>query len=97
MNRNKWIGLIVVVAIIIVGGIMFWPRPPAKIVISNWDGYMPKDLLENFTKATGIQAEVVGACHQRRDHGQARRRRRQGLRRGLRLLALRRGAGRSSA
>ena len=29
-----------------------------KIVISNWDGYMPPDLLENFTKATGIEAEV---------------------------------------
>jgi len=58
MNRNKWIGLIVVVAIIIVGGITLWPRPPAKIVISNWDGYMPKDLLENFTKETGIQAEL---------------------------------------
>ena len=58
MNRNKWIGLIVVVAIVIVGGIMLWPRPPAKIVISNWDGYMPKDLLENFTKETGIQAEL---------------------------------------
>ena len=28
-----------------------------KIVISNWDGYMPPDLLENFTKATGIEAE----------------------------------------
>jgi spermidine/putrescine transport system substrate-binding protein len=30
-----------------------------KIVISNWDGYMPKDLLENFTKETGIQAEMT--------------------------------------
>lgn len=29
-----------------------------KIVISNWDGYMPKDLLANFTKETGIQAEM---------------------------------------
>jgi spermidine/putrescine transport system substrate-binding protein len=29
-----------------------------KIVISNWDGYMPPDLLENFTKETGIEAEV---------------------------------------
>jgi spermidine/putrescine transport system substrate-binding protein len=29
-----------------------------KIVISNWDGYMPEDLLENFTKATGIEAEL---------------------------------------
>lgn len=30
-----------------------------KIVISNWDGYMPADLLENFTKATGIEAELT--------------------------------------
>ena len=30
-----------------------------KIVISNWDGYMPPDLLENFTKATGIEAELA--------------------------------------
>ena len=29
-----------------------------KIVISNWDGYMPADLLENFTAATGIEAEL---------------------------------------
>lgn len=29
-----------------------------KIVISNWDGYMPADLLENFTKETGIDAEL---------------------------------------
>jgi spermidine/putrescine transport system substrate-binding protein len=29
-----------------------------KIVISNWDGYMPADLLENFTKDTGIEAEL---------------------------------------
>lgn len=31
----------------------------SKIVISNWDGYMPKDLLENFTKETGIAAEMT--------------------------------------
>ncbi|MBL8709215.1 MAG: spermidine/putrescine ABC transporter substrate-binding protein [Rhodospirillaceae bacterium] len=30
-----------------------------KIVISNWDGYMPAELLENFTKATGIEAEMT--------------------------------------
>ena len=29
-----------------------------KIVISNWDGYMPKELLENFKKDTGIEAEM---------------------------------------
>ena len=30
-----------------------------SIVISNWDGYMPEDLLENFTKETGIIAELA--------------------------------------
>lgn len=30
-----------------------------KIVISNWDGYMPADLLERFTAATGIEAELA--------------------------------------
>ncbi len=29
-----------------------------KIVISNWDGYMPKDLPEKFKAATGIEVEV---------------------------------------
>jgi len=31
----------------------------AKIVISNWDGYMPADMMEQFTKATGIEAELA--------------------------------------
>src|SRR6478609_6977355 len=30
-----------------------------KIVISNWDAYMPKDLLERFKAATGNDAEVT--------------------------------------
>jgi len=30
-----------------------------KIVISNWDGYMPADMLERFTAETGIQAELA--------------------------------------
>ena len=29
-----------------------------KIVISNWDGYMPADMLERFTAETGIEAEM---------------------------------------
>lgn len=29
-----------------------------KLVISNWDGYMPAELPEQFAKATGIEAEV---------------------------------------
>lgn len=30
-----------------------------KIVISNWDGYMPADMLERFTAETGIEAELA--------------------------------------
>lgn len=30
-----------------------------KIVISNWDAYMPADLLEKFTAETGIQVELA--------------------------------------
>ncbi len=29
-----------------------------KLVISNWDAYMPPDFLENFTKETGIPTEI---------------------------------------
>lgn len=49
-------------AVIIIAAAAIWhfyPRPPAKIVISNWDGYMPKDLPEKFTAETGIQVEVA--------------------------------------
>jgi len=56
-SKGIIIGVVVVAAVIIALGIAFWPKPPAKIVISNWDGYMPADLLENFTKETGIEAE----------------------------------------
>lgn len=34
------------------------PAAADKIVISNWDGYMPPDLLERFTQETGIEAEL---------------------------------------
>ncbi|NVK36920.1 MAG: spermidine/putrescine ABC transporter substrate-binding protein [Gammaproteobacteria bacterium] len=30
-----------------------------KLVISNWDGYMPADMVERFKKETGIDAEVA--------------------------------------
>jgi spermidine/putrescine transport system substrate-binding protein len=30
-----------------------------KLIISNWDGYSPPDLIANFTKDTGIAAEMV--------------------------------------
>jgi spermidine/putrescine transport system substrate-binding protein len=47
---------IAVLALGLGGGASAWAD---KIVISNWDGYMPKDLLENFTKETGIEAEMA--------------------------------------
>ena len=30
-----------------------------KLVISNWDGYMPKDMAEKFKAETGIDLEVA--------------------------------------
>ena len=38
-----------------------WPAQALadKIVISNWDGYMPKDLPEKFKAETGIDVEVA--------------------------------------
>ena len=30
-----------------------------KLVISNWDGYMPKDIAEKFKAETGIDLEVA--------------------------------------
>ena len=56
-SKGIIVGIVVAAAVVIALGIAFWPKPPAKIVISNWDGYMPADLLENFTKETGIEAE----------------------------------------
>ena len=71
------------------------PALAAGLVISNWDGYMAPDAMDAFKAATGVRRRGRGPCHQRGDHGQARRLGRQGLRRGLRLLALRRGPERS--
>lgn len=34
------------------------PAYAEKLVISNWDGYMPKDMAEKFKAATGIDLEV---------------------------------------
>ncbi len=35
------------------------PEEPASIVISNWDAYMPEDLLDNFTAETGIEVDLA--------------------------------------
>ncbi|MFM9845431.1 MAG: spermidine/putrescine ABC transporter substrate-binding protein [Dongiaceae bacterium] len=53
---------IAIAAVVAAVSAVLWPAgaPAAdKIVISNWDGYMPPDLLENFTKETGIEAELA--------------------------------------
>lgn len=46
---------------IVLAGLLFTQAAFAaeKIVVSNWDAYMPADLLENFTKATGVEAELA--------------------------------------
>ena len=35
------------------------PASAEKIVISNWDGYMPKDMAEKFKAETGIDLEIA--------------------------------------
>ena len=35
------------------------PAMAEKLVISNWDGYMPKDMAEKFKAATGIDLEIA--------------------------------------
>ncbi len=49
-----------IAAIVAAGSIAAWSAGAAaaeKIVISQWDAYWPPDLLANFTKETGIEAE----------------------------------------
>ena len=48
-----------VAALAIVGGAPGTAAAAGKIVISNWDGYMPADMLERFTAETGIEAELA--------------------------------------
>ena len=35
-----------------------------KVVVSNWDGYMPKDMAEKFKAATGHRPRSGRPCHQ---------------------------------
>ncbi|MGE3829818.1 MAG: spermidine/putrescine ABC transporter substrate-binding protein [Parvibaculaceae bacterium] len=48
-------------AAILLAAAVTWAGPALaeKIVISNWDGYMPKDLPEKFKAETGIDVEVA--------------------------------------
>ena len=44
----------------LLGAAAAWPAAAQeKLVISNWDAYMPPDLLERFKAKTGIEAEVA--------------------------------------
>jgi spermidine/putrescine transport system substrate-binding protein len=54
--NRKLLGAIAVVAATL-GMLGAAPAQADKIVISNWDSYMPADLLDNFTKETGIETE----------------------------------------
>jgi spermidine/putrescine transport system substrate-binding protein len=51
MRQGAWSALAAAAVLAAAGG------AEAKIVISNWDGYMPADLLEKFTAETGIETE----------------------------------------
>jgi spermidine/putrescine transport system substrate-binding protein len=48
---------------IALGAVLMVPGPSSalaeKLVISNWDGYMPKDMAEKFKAATGIELEIA--------------------------------------
>lgn len=57
MSRNRG-GLLV--AAMVATALAVGPADAAeKIVVSNWDAYMPPDLPANFTKETGIEVELV--------------------------------------
>ncbi|MDX1739140.1 MAG: spermidine/putrescine ABC transporter substrate-binding protein, partial [Alphaproteobacteria bacterium] len=55
MKILKTIGSAVVTAAMLVSG----SAMADKLVISNWDGYMPADMMERFEKETGIKAELA--------------------------------------
>lgn len=46
-----------VAAFLSLGGLTLTAQAAEKLVISNWDNYMPPDVLERFTKETGIEVE----------------------------------------
>ena len=58
MRTMKWIcaGMAAGAALLLAAGLA---QAADKLVISNWDGYMPKDLPEKFKAETGIELEVA--------------------------------------
>jgi spermidine/putrescine transport system substrate-binding protein len=64
MMGSDWRGRLARVATVagVLASILAVATAPAradKIVVSNWDGYMPKDMAERFKKATGHDLEVA--------------------------------------
>jgi spermidine/putrescine transport system substrate-binding protein len=57
MNHRKAFTLLAGAALALIAGLS--PALADKIVISNWDGYMPKDMAEKFKAETGIDLEVA--------------------------------------
>lgn len=57
--KPNWYTAFAGVSALILASLGAGPAAADKIVISNWDAYMPDDLLENFTKETGIEAELA--------------------------------------
>ena len=57
MNRMKLLTLLTGAALVLVAGVS--SALAEKLVISNWDGYMPKDIAEKFKAETGIDLEVA--------------------------------------
>ncbi len=55
MRKGALIRAIAVLVLALAGGGS--PAAAEKIVVSQWDAYWPQDLLANFTKETGIEAE----------------------------------------
>lgn len=60
MSRTSKLSAVLLAGAAVVGMAASGPAAAAdKIVISNWDGYMPADMLERFTAETGIEAELA--------------------------------------
>jgi spermidine/putrescine transport system substrate-binding protein len=57
MKCRKISTLLAGAALAMIAGVS--PALAEKIVISNWDGYMPKDMAEKFKAETGIDLEVA--------------------------------------
>ena len=55
MTMSKIVKAVAAAALLAVSATAAWAD---KIVVSNWDGYMPKDIAEKFKAATGIDLEV---------------------------------------